>query len=249
MNLAVRSAIYGDRSLEETARAIAEAGYEAVQLDLDLNRLGAAEGGLTAAVAGRMAEAMEREKLTVAAVRVEVDLVGGGVAAVSRVVELLQRADDFGTDLLITTSGPGSDWTEAIGGLEEVVAVAAEHDIGLAVELAPGMAIADLDDAELLLETIEQDNLGLAMDLLAEAERQHLSPADLLERVGDALLAATLTDASTNGDRVAPSPRSATDFGELVDLLNQYSPDVLIVAGGVQFADAAATRHFLARFL
>ncbi len=249
MNLAVRTAAYGDRPLEEVARTIAEAGYEAVCLDLDVWRLGVTEGGLTAPLAERLAGAFARESVAVAAVAVEVDLVGGGAAAVDQLLAVIEVAESFETAVVVTTSGPGDDWTAVLDGLNEVLDAAEDHGVVLVLEPRAGMAVDDLDDLELLLDAVESDNFGIALDLLAVSEANDISVEELLARVGDALIQVTICDLDDGGSPVPASPRSATDFAGVFELLAACAPEVTVVAGGVDAADAAATRLYLARFL
>lgn len=249
MLLAVRTTVYGDRPPDELARAVAGAGFGAVQLDLDLWRFNLAEGGLTAALAGRIAEVFDREDIQIAALGIEADLVSGGPAAVDQLIAVLRVAPDFGTDLVVTPSGPGDDWTAVIDNLEDVLDEADSKEMTLAIDLRPEMAVRDLDQAELLLEAVESENLTLSMDVLQIAAASDVAPADVLERIGDALTVVRVDASDQVVDPNASPSHGGTELGALFDLLAQYAPDAALVADGLLEAQAAEARIYLARFL
>ncbi len=248
MNLALRTGMYGDMAIDEVAAAVAEAGYDAVHLDLDLWRLTVADGGLTEALAERIGDQFERVGVVVAAVGVQVPLVQGAAAA-APLLEVMRVADALGTDLVVTTAGNGDDWTPAIECLEKVMDSAEERQVELVVELGPNMAIRDLDQAEPLLEAVPSDLLSLSLDLGWVAERHGLGEQEVLERIGDALAVVTLSEPDAAGHAAAPSPTGAARLDSVFAALRREAPDVTVVAGGVTPANAAAVRSYLARFL
>ncbi|MBI2302445.1 MAG: TIM barrel protein [Armatimonadetes bacterium] len=249
MNLALSTGVFAHLTVDEAAAAVAGAGYEAALLDLEAHGKELRAGDLTAALAARLAGSLDREGLAVAAVSAECDLVNGGDDAQDRLEWLFGLAEPLGTDVVVAGNGPGEDWTAALERLREVLEEAEQHEVALALELAPGMAVSDLDHAEQLLDALDTDCLGLAMDVLAIAAEHDVSPRDVLERIGDVLLVVTVSEVDDRGDIVSPSPRGGSDLGELFDLLGEFAPDAVVVPAGVTPASAAATRTYLARFL
>ncbi len=243
MNLAVGTGAYRDRSLEAAAEAIAEAGYEAVWIDLDAHGLNA-DGGLTRALAGRLGDQFGSYDLDVAA------LVAGELGGEDgSVVNAIRLAADFGTDLVICHAGPGDGWTAALEALREAARLAAESEVLLALEPRQGTAVADLDDAEMLLEAVESDALGIALDVAATAEEMGLEEREVLDRIGDDLLAVILCDLDDRGDPIAPSDDGGTDFATLFELLAEYAPDATAAPYGVTPDTAPVVRALLERLV
>lgn len=248
MNLALRSAVYGDLGPAQAARAIAAAGYDTVLLSLDAHGLGPAES-LTEPLAKRVAEDFEGAGVTIGALTASCDLVNGGEAAQDRLHRLIRLSRPFDTALLVAGNGPGDDWTALFERLRDVTADAEDNDVVIVIELGSNQAVRDLDQAELLLDTIECDALGLSLDILAIAAEHDISVTDVLDRVGDALVVVGLSEVDEHGNVEPPSPGGGTDYGELFDQLGEYAPDAIIVPGGVTASNAGATASFLARLL
>lgn len=246
MNLALRTSVFGHLPIEEAAAAIAQAGYEAVVLELEDHGLSLADGQLTPALASRIADAFDSEDLVIAALSARCDLAAEPELAAAKVSTMMGLAGHFGADLVTGLTATGDDWTVVLDTLRELLEDAEERDLALVVEVRPDSAVSELDHAELLLDSVDSDCLGLSLDPLALASDADVEVDEVLERVGDSLLLAALSDVTEQGSPVAPGSEGTSDFAELFELLNELVPDLTVVPVGTTPATAAATRTYLA---
>lgn len=246
MNLALRTSVFGHLPIEAAAAAIAQAGYEAVVLELEDHGLSLAEGQWTPALASRIADAFDSEDLVIAALSARCDLAAEPEVAAAKVSAMMGLAGHFGADLVVGLTATGDDWTVVLDTLRDLLEDAEERDLALVVDVRPDSAVSELDHAELLLDSVDSDSLGLALDPVALSSDSDVDLEEVLERVGDSILLASLSDVTEQGSPIAPAEGGETDFAELFELLNEYVPDLTVVPVGTTPANAAATRAYLA---
>ena len=240
MELALLIAIEAALPRDEAVAAVADAGYDAVLLDFAGSSGQAVLEQVTGALAGKTADVFDRFGIEIAGLAVAVSLVSDGEAAAAAVSTAIRLARHFGTDRVVCDVGPADDWTDLLEPLQELLDEADEAAVDLALRVAPGQAIGDVDTAELLLDALEADYVSLAVDPLALAASGGVAPEELLARVGDAV--SVISFGCPEGGQAG----AQVNLAALCEQMTAEAPDAMAV---VSSTTPAATSSLLARLL
>ncbi len=209
MKIGYRTAAFADRPVTEALQAIAEAGYNSVELCLESDGLNPLE--LTPA------------KIT--ELRAQLDDLGLSVAAVSyqgledqlevrrqRRYAAIDLLPQFGAPVFVVASRREEparlhvQWDEALQLYSELGNLCAERDCILAVEPNPGLVIRNTEDLVRALRELDHPNVGATLDVAHAAvtgddlpwsiyqlggRLRHLHIADIRDGVHDHLVPGT----------------------------------------------------------
>lgn len=227
MKIGYRTVSFSDRSIEDAIDAIAEAGYESIEICLenpDLNPL-----ALTPARAAEIRERIEARGLHLAAVSYHgnQDQLEDRRQRTYAAIELLA---DFGAPLFVVSSRreePArlpAQRDEAISYYQELADLCADRNCKLAVEPQPGLVVRSVEDMVKIIRICERPNLTCNVDIAhASITADDLSWA--IFQLGERLVHIHVADVRNGTHEHLLPGQGEIDFDEVREILDSVGYD------------------------
>lgn len=270
MELGIFAKIFERTDLAATLDAVVEAGFRSVQFNVELTGIPPLPDSVPAEIAAAVKRETEARGIEIVALSGTYNMIHPNwsqrKADFSRFRAIASAARGMGADTLTLCSGtrntesmwkrhPENDledaWDDLLESMRQVLGVAKEFELRVAFEPEPGNVINSSKKAKQLLDTFANERLGVVIDAVNTMDTApDRDPIEVLDEafalLGDRIFVAHAKDHDQAG-REAQTGTGIVPWPHYIGLLRKSGFSGPLIMHGLQEADVAASRDFLAR--
>lgn len=268
MELGIYAKHFDRADLAGVLDAVVESGFRAMQFNVESAGLPVLPDRVPADVAGAVKRETEARAIRIAALSGTYNMIHPDpvrrLADFNRFRAIAASAGAMGADTLTLCSGsrdpenmwrhhPGNNlpdaWDDLLAAMRDVLQVAEEFDLRVAFEPEPGNTINSSVKARRLLDTFENDRVGVVIDAVNTMDTAPDRPAaDVLDEaftlLSDRILVAHAKDLDRNGQEVATGT-GIVPWEHYINLLRQSGFDGPLILHGLRESEVARSAAFL----
>ena len=268
MELGIFAKIFERETSAEVFDAVVDAGFRAVQFNVESTGIAPLPDVVPDEIAIAVREETDARGITIAALSGTYNMVhpdpAQRAADFGRFRAIAESAHAIGANVLTLCTGTRdtesmwrrhSDndlpdaWSDLLESMRHVLAVARELDLRVAFEPEPGNVINSSEKARRLLDSFEDDRLGVVIDAVNTMDTAPDRPADevldeAFELLGGSIFVAHAKDHDAEG-REAQTGTGIVPWPFYVDLLRKYNFAGPLIMHGLRESEVAASRVFL----